>query len=611
MRVQCLLLALVVQAKDGLSEEDQKNTGNAVSVARKCKVEKLLELTPSKEVAGLFQLGKHAAGKPLKGDALGNPVASVKRDNLALVLHTSGTTKKPKIVPLTHANIASGAMCIASTVELKHEHICLNTMPLFHIHGLIVNVLASAIAGSQVVCLPGVFQVQNFHAALISQPEPNWYSAVPTMHLQILQFAEEVAKEKGKPPENKLQLIRNCSAALVPTVAAAMEEVLKVHVMPTYAMTESMPIASNPRCGKRKLRSVGMKAGPNMGIMNGHPDGTFLNVGEEGEVVVKGGPVTSGYEFREHMDANPNIEAFSDGWLRTGDKGWLDADGYLYLSGRFKEIINRAGEKISPFEVEDAMRANDAFKDCIAFAVPHKSLGEVVGIAAVLKDGKSLTIKELRSWCNKCDKLQAKWIPEMLVTMPTIPKGPTGKPARINLAKKLDLDPLEGVPKDLDHPGISGYSCRKSTLPWVPPKFALKGRSQLGRPSLQMPGRVDGLNASERVAKKHAAQKVQKQELEREAKHLQELLEDVSEEIKKLHTVQSGLEVERLQATERVRGELARIEAHGVHGQLEAELVSARHRVEELRMECASERRRCCKLVADLPQAELRTSGRY
>mmetsp|Transcript_3073 Transcript_3073/g.7062 ORF Transcript_3073/g.7062 Transcript_3073/m.7062 type:complete len:583 (+) Transcript_3073:125-1873(+) len=448
--------ALVVQAKDGLSEEDQKNTGNAVSVARKCKVEKLLELTPSKEVAGLFQLGKHAAGKPLKGDALGNPVASVKRDNLALVLHTSGTTKKPKIVPLTHANIASGAMCIASTVELKHEHICLNTMPLFHIHGLIVNVLASAIAGSQVVCLPGVFQVQNFHAALISQPEPNWYSAVPTMHLQILQFAEEVAKEKGKPPENKLQLIRNCSAALVPTVAAAMEEVLKVHVMPTYAMTESMPIASNPRCGKRKLRSVGMKAGPNMGIMNGHPDGTFLNVGEEGEVVVKGGPVTSGYEFREHMDANPNIEAFSDGWLRTGDKGWLDADGYLYLSGRFKEIINRAGEKISPFEVEDAMRANDAFKDCIAFAVPHKSLGEVVGIAAVLKDGKSLTIKELRSWCNKCDKLQAKWIPEMLVTMPTIPKGPTGKPARINLAKKLDLDPLEGVPKDLDHPGISG-----------------------------------------------------------------------------------------------------------------------------------------------------------
>jgi len=446
--------ALVVQTKDGLSDEDQKNTGNAVSVARKCKVEKLLELTPSKEVAGLFQLAKHAAGKPLKGDAMGNPLTSVKREQVALVLHTSGTTKKPKIVPLTHANIACGATCISSTVELQPEHICLNTMPLFHIHGLIVNVLASAVAGSQVICLPGIFQVQKFHAALVTEPEPNWYSAVPTMHLQILQFAEEVAKEKGKPPENKLELVRNCSAALVPTVACAMEEVLKVSVMPTYAMTESMPIASNPRYGKRKLRSVGMKAGPDMAIMTGHPDNSFMKVGEEGEVVVKNGPVTSGYEFRDHMDANPNIEAFGDGWLRTGDKGWLDADGYLYLCGRFKEIINRAGEKISPFEVEDAMRANDAFKDCIAFAVPHKSLGEVVGIAGVLRDGKSMTIKELRSWCNKSDKLQAKWIPEMLVTMPSIPKGPTGKPARINLAKKLDLEPLEGVPKDLEHPGL-------------------------------------------------------------------------------------------------------------------------------------------------------------
>jgi len=446
--------ALVVQSKDSLSEEDQKNSGNAISVARKCKVEKLLELVPSKEFAGLFDLAKHAAGKPLKGDAMGNPLTSVKREDLALVLHTSGTTKKPKIVPLTHANIACGALCIASTVEMGAADVCNNTMPLFHIHGLIVNVLASAVAGSQVMCLPGVFQVQKFHAALVQKPEPNWYSAVPTMHLQILQFAEEVAQEKGKPPENKLELVRNCSAALVPTVAAAMEEVLKVAVMPTYAMTESMPICSNPRYGKRKLRSVGPKAGPNMAIMAGHPDCTLLPVGEEGEVVVKDGPVTSGYEFREHMDANPNLEAFGDGWLRTGDKGWIDADGYLYLSGRFKEIINRAGEKISPFEVEDAMRAHDALKDCIAFAVPHKSLGEVVGIAAVLKDGKALNIKELRSWCNKSDKLQPKWIPEMLVTMPSIPKGPTGKPARINLAKKLNIEPQEGIPKDMEHPGL-------------------------------------------------------------------------------------------------------------------------------------------------------------
>jgi len=446
--------ALIVQTKDSIGEEDQKHCGNAVSVARKCKVEKLLELTPSKEFAGLFDLSKHTAGKPLKGDPMGNPLLSVKRGDLALVLHTSGTTKKPKIVPLTHANIACGALCIASTVELSPSDICDNTMPLFHIHGLIVNVLASAVAGAQVICLAGVFHVQTFHNSLVAQPEPNWYSAVPTMHLQILQYAEEIMADKGKAPENKLTLIRNCSAALVPTVAAAMEEVLKVAIMPTYAMTESMPICSNPRYGRRKLRSVGPGAGPNLAIMAGFPDNKILPVGEEGEVVVREGPVTAGYEFREHMDANPNIEGFGDGWLRTGDKGWLDSDGYLYLSGRFKEIINRAGEKISPFEVEDAMRGHEGLKDCIAFAVPHQSLGEVVGIAAVLRDGQTLSIKELRSWCMKSEKLQSKWIPEMLVIMPTIPKGPTGKPARINLAKRLGIETQDGIPKDMQHQGL-------------------------------------------------------------------------------------------------------------------------------------------------------------
>lgn len=443
--------ALVVQDKETLTEDDQAHSANAIDVARKTKVEKLLELCPDKEVAGLFSLKKHTAGRPIKGAALGNPLSSVSREDLALVLHTSGTTKKPKIVPLTHGNIACGALCIASTVQMKREDVCNNTMPLFHIHGLIVNVLASAVAGAQIVCVPGIFAVQRFYSALQSAPEPTWYSAVPTMHLQVLHYAQEVGPEKAK---NKLELVRNCSAALVPSVAEDIEKALDVRVMPTYAMTESMPIASNPRYGAVKLRSVGPRAGPDMGIMAGHPDNSFLPIGEEGEVVVKEGPVTAGYEFREHMDCNPNIEGFGDGWLRTGDKGWLDADGYLYLSGRFKEIINRAGEKISPFEVEDSIRQHPSFKDCIAFSVPHVSLGEVVGIAAVLKDSQKVSIKELRSWCVESGKLQNKWIPEFLVTMPAIPKGPTGKPARINLAKKLDLQPLEGIAKDMVHPGL-------------------------------------------------------------------------------------------------------------------------------------------------------------
>merc|ERR1719183_607174 len=127
--------------------------------------------------------------------------------------------------------------------------------------------------------------------------------------------------------------------------------------------------------------------------MNGHPENTALPVGEEGEICVKEGPVTKGYEFRPHMDQDPNIEAFGDGWLRTGDKGWVDKDGYLYLSGRFKELINRAGEKISPFEIEDIVRRHDSIADCVAFAAPHTSLGEVVGVVVVLHDSQKLTLR--------------------------------------------------------------------------------------------------------------------------------------------------------------------------------------------------------------------------
>lgn len=265
----------------------------------------------------------------------------------------------------------------------------------------------------------------------------------------------EFGRESGQEPlVHSLRLVRNCSAALLPTVAESLEVALEAVVMPTYAMTESMPICSNPRHGTRKLRSVGPAAGPLIRVLAQHPDATELGVGEEGEVTVQGGPVTSGYEFRAHMDMDPNVEAFAEGWLRTGDKGWLDEDGYLYLSGRFKEIISRAGEKISPFEVEDALRSHQAVADLVAFAVPHTTLGEVVGVAAVLHDGQSLTIKGLRSWAVSGDRLQGKWLPELLVRMPSIPKGPTGKPARINLAQRLGLDALDGEVVDMDHGGF-------------------------------------------------------------------------------------------------------------------------------------------------------------
>jgi acyl-CoA synthetase (AMP-forming)/AMP-acid ligase II len=415
----------------------------------------MLELTPKRDTAGLFSLSRHPQGPPLTGEPFGDPTASVKRSDLALVLHTSGTTKKPKIVPLTHENICSGCQCIMSTIQCGLGDVNINIMPLFHIHGLIVNVMASALSGSQCLAVGHRFDSENFHKGIHIWPEPTWYSAVPTMHLRILKDAEEEAvRLGGKPRPNQLELLRNCSAALLPSVAEQLEVTMDLAVMPTYAMTESMPICSNPRFGARKLRSVGPNAGPEMRIMNGHPDNTFLPTGQEGEVVVKGGPVTAGYEFRDHMDCNPNIEGFGDGWLRTGDKGWIDEDGYLYLSGRFKEIINMAGEKISPFEVEEILRKHPKVEDLIAFSAPDVKVGEVVGACCVVKPGQRLTLAELRKYAISVG-MASKWLPMAAVYMPIIPKGPTGKPARINLAKRLGMQPLDTTMFEMDHDGVS------------------------------------------------------------------------------------------------------------------------------------------------------------
>jgi len=161
-----------------------------------------------------------------------------------------------------------------------------------------------------------------------------------------------------------------------------------------------------------------------------------------------------GYEMRPHMDKDPNAETFTDGWMRSGDKGWMDEDGYLYLVGRFKELINRAGEKVSPFEVEDAIRKHADVKDVLCFSCPHQTLGEAVGVVLVLKPDKKLKLFDLRQWLISTKTLQDKWCPEVCVIMPDLPKGATGKPARINLAKKLGLESLDGTLVQKDHPGL-------------------------------------------------------------------------------------------------------------------------------------------------------------
>ncbi|MCZ6854608.1 MAG: acyl--CoA ligase [Gammaproteobacteria bacterium] len=349
-------------------------------------------------------------------------------DDIAMVLHTSGTTSRPKIVPLSHANICTSASSIHETLELTASDKCFNIMPLFHIHGLIGATLASLNAGASVYCTPGFNPLKFF--ALLEEAAPTWYTGVPTMHQAILARAD---RNQAIIEKSVLRFIRSSSASLAPQVMAALEETFDVPVIESYGMTEAAhQMASNPLPpGKRKPGSVGVSAGPEIAIMNEAND--LLEVGALGEIVIRGDNVTPGYL----NNPSANEENFSNGWFRTGDQGVLDEEGYLTITGRLKEIINRGGEKISPREVDDVLMDHPAVQQVVTFAVPHAKLGEDVAAAIVLREGERATVKEIRAFAS--ERLARFKVPRTVLFLDEIPKGATGKLQRIGLAQKLGL----------------------------------------------------------------------------------------------------------------------------------------------------------------------------
>jgi len=379
----------------------------------------LLEVVPG-EAAGAFALeGGTPGAAALPGMA--------EADDVALVLHTSGTTARPKIVPLTQANVTASAANIGAALSLAPGDVCLNVMPLFHIHGLIAAVLASLRAGGTVVCTPGFDALRFFR--WMDEEKPSWFTAVPTMHQAILSRAERNAEIIKRVP---LRFIRSSSASLPGPVMEQIEATFGCPLVESYGMTEaSHQMCSNPLEGPRKPGKVGKPAGPEVVIMA--DDGTILPQGEIGEVVIRGPNVTLGYE------ANPdaNAKAFTNGWFRTGDQGMFDEDGFLLLTGRLKELINRGGEKVSPLEVDGVLSAHPAVAQALTFAIPHAKLGEEVGAAVVLREGAVLTERELRDFAAK--SLADFKVPRKVVFVPEIPKGATGKLMRIGLAEKLGI----------------------------------------------------------------------------------------------------------------------------------------------------------------------------
>jgi acyl-CoA synthetase (AMP-forming)/AMP-acid ligase II len=349
-------------------------------------------------------------------------------EDVALVLHTSGTTARPKIVPLRQCNITASAYHIGESLALTPDDVCLNIMPLFHIHGLIAAVLASLAAGGAVVCTPG-FNAFKF-LPWLQAVRPSWYTAVPTMHQAIL----GIATRHGGPIERgRLRFIRSSSASLPPQVMEALEAAFGVPVIESYGMTEAAhQMASNPLPpASRFAGCVGIAAGPEIAIMD--EDGVILPVNAVGEVVIRGPNVTAGYE----NNPQANAKAFTEGWFRTGDQGTLDEQGYLRLTGRLKEIINRGGEKISPLEVDTVMMDHPAVAQIVTFALPHDKLGEDVAAAVVLKDDATATEQELKAFAAL--RLAPYKVPRTFVFLSEIPKGATGKLQRIGLAEKLGL----------------------------------------------------------------------------------------------------------------------------------------------------------------------------
>jgi acyl-CoA synthetase (AMP-forming)/AMP-acid ligase II len=356
------------------------------------------------------------------------PVTPPSPDDIALVLHTSGTTARPKIVPLSQRNLTVSAGNIVRSLALTDADRVLNVMPLFHIHGLMAALLASLSVGASVVATPGFDAFKFF--AWIDETKPTWYTAVPTMHQLVLSRASRQADVIAR---NPLRFVRSSSAALPPVVMEELEQVFNAPVIEAYGMTEaSHQMATNPLPpGARKPGSVGRGADVEVGIMD--DDGNLQRAGALGEIVIKGGNVTSGYE----NNPTANASSYTNGWFRTGDQGYLDDDGYLFLTGRLKEIINRGGEKISPREIDEVLLEHPAVAQATAFAMPHERLGEEVAAAVVLKEGATAEEKELRDYAAQ--HLADFKVPRTIKILADIPKGPTGKIQRIGLAEKLGL----------------------------------------------------------------------------------------------------------------------------------------------------------------------------
>lgn len=355
-------------------------------------------------------------------------------DDNAFIFLTSGSTAQPKLVPITHRGLWFSCINTARALALSPQDSCLNVLPLFHVHGLITNVLLPLMTGSQVI-FSGGFEAECF-LSWLEMSQATWYSVGPSIHQMIMDAATPTSLQ-GK--SFALRFIRSGSAKLHPQLANRLETLLGVPMLEAYGMSEVLTVTNTllpPRL--RKPGSVGPSIGSTLAVMN--ELGQLLPPDTMGEIVVGGPSVTPGYLD----DAEANSAAFINGWFRTGDLGWLDSDGYLFISGRIKELINRGGEKISPKEVDQVLLDIGAVQSAITYGIPHPVLGEDVAAAVVLKPGMETTPQTIRS--SLLQRLAHFKVPRQVLFVDALPLTPSGKVDRLALVKLTTSEFLEKSP---------------------------------------------------------------------------------------------------------------------------------------------------------------------
>ncbi|KAK5138238.1 hypothetical protein LTR08_003299 [Meristemomyces frigidus] len=395
--------------------------GLAVKAARKYNAavaECYLDPSSQEVVLDVKNAGKLSG----KGDV---PLEKAQPEDTALVLHTSGTTGRPKAVPLSHRNLTRTMSNIIATYKLSEADRTLLVMPLFHVHGLLAAFLAPLASGGSVI-IPGAFSAKTFWQNFVKYGA-NWYTAVPTMHQILLKTPAAWPK-----PLPNIRFIRSCSSPLSPKVFHELEAAFGAPVLEAYAMTEAAhQMTSNPLPpGKRQPGSVGLGQGVEVAILDA--DSNVVPQGKEGEISIRGQNVTKGYLNNDKA----NAEAFTPGgFFRTGDQGLQDKDGYVIITGRIKELINKGGEKISPIELDNVVAQHPAVSEAVSFAMEDELYGQDVGVAIVLKDDKKLSEGEMKEWMR--EKVAKFKVPKRVFFTDLMPKTATGKIQRRNVAAAM------------------------------------------------------------------------------------------------------------------------------------------------------------------------------